>query len=600
MRFLLLTTCVAVALGCGRTEYDGAFGESSSSGGREALGGMSSLGGRGLGGSGNVATGGAGSEAASGGTGGIVEPPPPRCSFDSQNGSAPAPRRLWRLTPVEYANTVGAFLNGRRQGSAPVVPMPSTFENPLSEPDARYTTTSGAVTLSDPEMRGVFRTSADIASLLVQNLKTGSCWATDSALAFESCVSTLLQEKGAILFRRPLLPEEAARYLKVATDTHLEADADTSLAAAFQAMLMAPQFLFKPEIGVNAGIQSVYKLTPYEVAAMLAYALTMAPPDVELWNAASNGALNTPDQIKAQVVRLMSLPAAAGARNFVTEYFKLRAIRGVAKDAQPGAPAACGYNKDRLVLQAEALVEDVYQSNYQSNFISTLFTTQNVFVDCGSQNLYGLTGAPPDTGPPAKMLALPGQRAGFLTNPAWLGAMATRDETKPVRRGLFITEDVLCTDIPEMDPSSVPPLGDDPSLTMRERFAAHAAPNSSCRPCHALLDPPGLAFENYDTVGAYRTMESGKVIDASGALTGVDDASVSFTDGADLSMKLANTRRVQECVMRNAFRYFLGRMEGAQDSCALLNAANAYAASGSYVEFVAALAASDPFLNRSF
>lgn len=123
-------------------------------------------------------------------------------------------------------------------------------------------------------------------------------------------------------------------------------------------------------------------------------------------------------------------------------------------------------------------------------------------------------------------------------------------------------------------------------------------------PCHALMDQAGLAFEKYDTVGAYRTMAptmpTAKVIDASGALVGVDDASVAFKDAVDLSTQLSGTNRVQECVMRNGFRYFLGRTETAADQCSLKAAKDAYAPAGSYVEFVSSLATSPSFLKRSF
>jgi len=516
------------------------------------------------------------------------------------------------LNPREYATSVATLLEGRRQGSQPLPVLPSKYSNPLQPPNARYTTEAGVNTVSDAEFGFVFGVSGEIAADLVQKAKVGTCWATDTAgAAFGNCVGTLVQDKGSVLFRRPLAADEVAHYVDLATRGQAELGADGALAVAFQSLLLAPQFLFKPEIGVAAAAPNTYRLSPYEVGTMLAYSLTSGPPDQELWDVAGQGALTSADQIKTQVARIMSTQAAYGARNFVTEYFELKGILGVAKAADmvlPGESTVCHYNKGRLVLQAEALVGDVYASNSNSGFINALFTTANAFVDCSSEKLLGLTGAPSDTGDPVKMPAPIGQRAGFLTNPTWLGAMAARDDTKPVRRGLFVNKDVLCTEAPAVVPDGVPPLGDTTTLTMRERLASHASFNSSCKVCHDFLDAPGLAFENYDTVGAYRTTHNNKPIDAAGQLLGaggvpldVDGMSLSFTDAVDFSTKISGTKRVEECVMRNGFRYFAGRLETELDQCALTKAQQAYKSQqGSYVEFVGTLAASDSFLNRSF
>jgi len=507
------------------------------------------------------------------------------------------PRRLWRLSPIEYSNTVGAVINGRRSGAQPIVPMPDTFAVPLLPNEGRYSTESAANIVSLTEFKAAATVVRGIANYLVQTFKLNTCWATDSALAFESCAASLIQDRGAILFRRPLTLTEAARYVQIAKDARVELNPDLALATAFQTLMLAPEFMFKPEIGASTGVPFTYKLTSYEVGALLAYALTQAPPDTELWQAANLGQLSTPAEIKAQVARLMSLPAAAGARNFVTEYFKLHQLLSVSKaaDVQVGA---CRYNRERLVASAEALVSDVYATNSTSNFIGTLFTTPNVYADCGSETLYGLTGTPPDTGSPARFAAPQGQRAGFLTSPAWLGAMAGASDTKPARRGWFINEDVLCRSIPPHPPNVLPaPL--DANLTMREALSAQET-SATCAGCHSLLDAPGLAFEIFDTVGSYRTLDKNKPIDASGTLTGVDDASVSFTNGVDLSVKLGQSKTVQQCVMKNAFKYFMGREVLSSDECSLSRAEAAYAPSGSYVDFVAELITSDSALIRGF
>ncbi len=626
MRFLLMTTCLAFAASaCTSTVSNTTKRPTTSVASNTGGGGTVPPGMPGAGGA--SAMGGAtgtGSVTGAGGTS-VTDPPAvfkpfadPFQSFtcDAATPAAIAPRRAWRLNPTEYANTVTAALAARRPGTQPIPPVAANFTNPLQSADTRYSKESGLTTVSDAEFRAEWTSTAEVAKQLVQAVSAGTCWA---AAKDAVCAGTLIQDKGSVLFRRPLDTAEQDRYVKTFTNAMAGlpenvpgASADEALEIAFQSLLLAPQFVFKPELGAPTGavipnVKNEYSLTPHEVSQMLAYTLTEAPPDAELWDAANQGALTTPEQIKSQVVRIMGSQAANGARNFVTEYFELRGILDVAKSADmllAGESTVCHYNKDRLVLQADALVNSVYTSSANTGFIKALFTTADAFVDCSSEKIFGLTGAPQDTAAPAKMAVPAGQRAGFLTNPAWLGQMATRDNTKPVRRGLFLNVDVLCRDIPAVPIDGVPALGDTKDLTMREKLAVHASFNGSCMPCHALMDQAGLAFEKYDTVGAYRTMAptmpNAKVIDASGSLVGVEDASVSFTDAVDLSTQLSGTNRVQECVMRNGFRYFLGRTETIADQCSLKAAKDAYAPAGSYVEFVSSLATSPSFLKRSF
>ncbi len=621
MRLLLMTSCLALAAGACTSTVASSNGRkpgSPSSTGPSASSGTGGSrnvdpGATGSGANGNTGT---GSTSGSGGsTVGTGTPVAPVEAFKCDPAAAAEPtppRRLWRVTPSEYGNTIAAAVNGRPAPNRAVAEVPG-FVNPLLAPaSARYTTESGVVGVSAPEFSGSFTASQGTAEQMVASAKNGTCWATDSAGAnFAACVSTLVQDKGSILFRRPLAADEIAHYVDQANNVLSELGPDGALAVAFQSLLLAPQFVFKPEIGAATATPSVYRLTPFEVASMLSYTVTSAPADTDLWTAASQGALSTPDQIKAQVTRLMAGPQASGASNFVTEYFKLRTIRGVAKTADmvlAGESPVCHYNKERAISQAEALVGDIYNSNATSGFISTLFTTNLAYADCATEKIWGLSGsAQNDASPPTKMTAPAGQRAGFLTNPALMGGLAARDVTKPIKRGLFMNMEVLCTALTQVVPEGVPPLGDISALTMREALAAHAAPNASCKVCHDLLDPAGLAFENYDEIGTYRTMDKNKPIDASGTLrdTGlmdldVDGNKISFTNAVDLSTQLASTNRVEQCVMLNGFRYFLGRREVKFDQCSLKHAQDAYQPGGSYVEFVASLASSDSFLNRSF
>jgi len=617
MRIFLFTCCIALTAGaCTSTVSSDRKPNGTGSMAANPNGMGSGATGASLGGSGSVNTGaggaGQGVTGAGGSGSGVAGNPDTPAVFTCPATVADKPpvRRLWRLTPAQFMNTQAAVLSStRRAGTSPLPAVPAG-ESPLLPVDsnARYTTLSDNVTVAAPEFSKLLIFAQTHADQLVLGAKAG-CWANSSSgPGLDACLTTLIQDKGTILFRRPLAADEIAYYADIVKNDQTANGAmvgpDGALSLAFQAMILAPHSLFQPEIGADV-TPGVSRLTPYEVASSLSYALTASPPDAELWDAAANGQLTMRDQIKAQVTRLTAGPVASGTRGFVTEYFELRRLLGVPKTADIGS-TGCQYQRSQVVRQAEALVNDVVTNNSATGFFATLFTTPTQFYSCSTEGVLGLTGGPMADQAPAKGMAPAGQRAGFLTSPALMGALASRDATMAIRRGKFINTEVLCRGVPDVDLAAIPML-DSTGLTQRERFAAHiGAGADSCAGCHSILDDAGLAFENYDTLGAYRTMdqvtpEMAKPIDAHGTLSGVGDADGPFQNAIELTTRFSTSATVEQCVMRNGFRYFMGRQEFGYDSCALTNAQKAYKESGgSYVEFIATLLTSESFMNRSY
>jgi hypothetical protein len=136
-----------------------------------------------------------------------------------------------------------------------------------------------------------------------------------------------------------------------------------------------------------------------------------------------------------------------------------------------------------------------------------------------------------------------------------------------------------------------------PNLTTRERFADHA--ENPCATCHRLTDPIGFAFENYDAIGAWRTTEQGKAIDATGTLS-LSGSDVKFNDAVELARGLASAKDVRECLATQWLRYFTRRIESVGDT-ASLQAANEAFAKSSYDmrELLVALTKTRAFTHRS-
>jgi hypothetical protein len=125
-------------------------------------------------------------------------------------------------------------------------------------------------------------------------------------------------------------------------------------------------------------------------------------------------------------------------------------------------------------------------------------------------------------------------------------------------------------------------------------MAQHAV--APCSGCHQLMDPIGFGFENYDAIGTYRTTESGVPVDASGELRDAQDASGPFVGAISLSERLAKSRIVRECVVRQWFRFGHGREETADDACALETIQTRFMDSGGDMrELLIAIAQADSF-----
>jgi hypothetical protein len=155
-----------------------------------------------------------------------------------------------------------------------------------------------------------------------------------------------------------------------------------------------------------------------------------------------------------------------------------------------------------------------------------------------------------------------------------LSLYAHADVSSPTLRGKFVRQILMCQSIPAPPPDVDTTLPDEgEAKTARERLTLHST-NPSCAACHKLMDPIGLALENFDALGKYRTQDNGQTIDASGELDGA-----MFTSAAGLSQALAQSPRVAECVARLVFRSAWGRLEAATDEGFIQDLSAGFAAS---------------------
>jgi hypothetical protein len=195
---------------------------------------------------------------------------------------------------------------------------------------------------------------------------------------------------------------------------------------------------------------------------------------------------------------------------------------------------------------------------------------------------------------------LPPERTGLLTQASFLTAVAYTDDSHPVKRGKWILANLLCQEPPE-PPDNIPeaPARVEGS-SRKEQLKAHQT-EPICSACHVLMDPLGLALEQYDGIGAYRTEDRGQVIDPSGIFKG-ETADIPFANPAELARIIAAAPSVSHCVAEHVFAYSLGRgPRGSSDFDAFIldEASKSFAASGQlFPKLVEAIVTSDVFRKR--
>jgi hypothetical protein len=339
-----------------------------------------------------------------------------------------------------------------------------------------------------------------------------------------------------------------------------------------ETVLQSPSFIYLAELGTPVGDQ--FKLSGYETAAKLGIYLRDGLPDAQLWAAAKSGALDTEAGIAMQVDRLLADPAVReNLSEMFSRFFQLGLIPDVERTAADWPALA-----DAMHNEAEQLVSGVLWQ--KTGTLSELLTSREATVTPALATLYGVT-PPATTGP----VMLPqDQRAGILTRAGFMAARAEEDTTSVVFRGLMVARGLLCVETPS-PPAAIAAQIDALKaevLTERQRADRRAA-TQPCGGCHASFDPFGVTFENYDSMGKWRTaihMPSGDVpVDASQDIK-ISDISGHFDNAVQLSEQLAQSKAARECMSRQIASYAVGEKLNGNNACTVAAVAQKFEASG--------------------
>jgi hypothetical protein len=191
----------------------------------------------------------------------------------------------------------------------------------------------------------------------------------------------------------------------------------------------------------------------------------------------------------------------------------------------------------------------------------------------------------------------PTQRSGLLTQASLMTTFASPAGSSPIKRGKWVRVRMLCQDLPDPPANVPPPAPPQAGVSTRERFAMHTS-DPGCSGCHHLIDGLGFGLEHYDGVGAYRTMDQGVPVDATGEVNTTEDIDGDYDGAPELAARLARSAQVRDCAPTQWLRYAMARRETADDTCSLVALRDAFAASGGDMrELMVALTQTDAFFN---
>jgi hypothetical protein len=338
-----------------------------------------------------------------------------------------------------------------------------------------------------------------------------------SAADEPTCATRIIRNLATQAFRGPISDRDVSGLMKFYTDGRKEGDFEYAIGGAIEAILASPQFLFRLENApstLRAG-QS-YRLSDMELASRLSYFIWASAPDEELKKLAASGRLSAPGVYEKQVARLLAdSRSEALSTRFARQWLRLGDVDTVLPDAvaYPYFDRTLG---DAFIRESELFFDSLVR---EDRSLLDLLTADYTFVNERIARHYGI---PNVTGNAFRRVNLPSERRGILTHGSVLVLTSVADRTSPVMRGKWVME-VMMGSPPPAPPPNVPTLEETKGelegkvLTVRERMEEHRK-NPQCTSCHRVIDPLGLALENFDVTGKYRIKDAGMPVDPSGTL----------------------------------------------------------------------------------
>ena len=411
----------------------------------------------------------------------------------------------------------------------------------------------------------------------------------------ERCASEIISRLTGQAFRRPVTDEDLESLMVFYRQGEQEGGFDEGVRLALQAILAKPEFIFRFErkqAGAEPG--ETYRISDLELASRLSYFLWSSIPDEELVRVATQGNLRDPVVLEQQVERMLAdRRSEALATNFAAQWLRLTGL----KDKAPESILFPDFTR-QLATSMRREIELRFDSIARENrSVLELLTADYTFLDETLARHYGVSDVV-GTNFTRVTLTDPA-RFGLLGKAGIMTMTSFANRTSPVTRGKYVLEVMLGLS-PPLPPPSVPPLPEQVDnariLTVRERMEQHRA-NPACASCHRIVDPIGMALENFDAVGSWRSRDGGTLIDPTGEMYD------GFRLDGPVSLREAVVNRSEAFLgsfTENLLMYGIGRILDERDMPAVRAIARGAGRDGNrFSSFVMGVVESVPFLMRT-
>jgi cytochrome c551/c552 len=370
------------------------------------------------------------------------------------------------------------------------------------------------------------------------------------ASAEAACARRVLTALATRAYRRPVTSADMEPILALYESGRKKGNFDEGIEQGLRLILASPKFLFRTETAPASGVG---KVSDIELASRLSFFLWSSIPDEELLNVASKGTLSQPAMLERQVKRMLADPKSrALVDNFASQWLMLRNLKG--HIPTPGDfPNFDNELRQAFRQETELFFESIVR---EDRTLIDLINADYTFLNERLARHYGITNV---HGSYFRKVVLKDEtRRGLLGQGSVLTVTSYPNRTSPVLRGKYILENILGTP-PPAPPANVPDLKEnqpgEEAKSLRARLEMHRA-TPTCATCLRVMDPLGLALENFDGIGQWRVKEPGGNIDPAGQL-----ADGSRVDGP-VALRKAVLKRPElfvRTVTQKLMTYGLGR-----------------------------------------
>ncbi|HZI51945.1 MAG TPA: DUF1592 domain-containing protein, partial [Terriglobia bacterium] len=320
------------------------------------------------------------------------------------------------------------------------------------------------------------------------------------------CAKQISENLARRAFRRPIAEADVTTLMRFYETGRKEGgNFDKGIERVVAAVLASPEFLYRTIRGAQAARAPELALTDFELATRLSFFIWNTGPDEELLKLATAKELTKPAVMDAQVKRMIADPRAASlVSNFAMKWLGLNDLESIKPDQQIYTAFNDQLKRD-LVTEAETFINSVLLENRP---LVDLLTSDRTYLNDRVARHYGMTGV---TGTQFRWVTLTDKnRAGLLGKGAVLIKTSYPARTSPVLRGAWVLDKIIGTPPtpppPGVETDLTPQAGETPK-TVRARLEQHRE-NATCRQCHGVIDPMGLALESFDAVGQFRSVDA--------------------------------------------------------------------------------------------